>query len=236
MVPGAPTKPTAATAPTTRSELVRLLAPLRRAGAPEPAAPIAERLGDWMGWTKAIALSSALSSAASTASTAPSPGRPHDAAAAAALLARLVADRASTVAPLHAAWARPDAVDVDPDGAHDGAPYRLHHRSAQRAMARAVELLRARVRPAVAALSPRLRRLAALDAALADALAVRQEELLGRLPLLLEAHWRARRDTDGWHAGYAAALHALLRAELELRLQPVDGLIEAVREETRPPR
>lgn len=225
MVPGA------APAPTTRSELVRLLAPLRRAGAPEPAAPIAERLGEWMGWTQAIALSSALAAASAPRAAAAS-AVTAGATAARALAARLAADRAATVAPLHAAWARPDAVDIDPTGAPETAAYRLHHRSAQRAMARAVELLRARVRPAVAAQSPRLRQLAALDAALADALAVRQEELLGRLPLLLEAHWRARRDAAGWHAGYAAALHALLRAELELRLQPVDGLIEAVREET----
>lgn len=228
MVPGA------APAPTTRSELVRLLAPLRRAGAPEPAAPIAERLGEWMGWTQAIALSSALAAASAPRAAAAPAGTAGSAgsAPAGALAARLAADRAATVAPLHAAWARPDAVDIDPTGAPETAAYRLHHRSAQRAMARAVDLLRARVRPAVAAQSPRLRQLAALDAALADALAVRQEELLGRLPLLLEAHWRARRDAAGWHAGYAAALHALLRAELELRLQPVDGLIEAVREET----
>jgi hypothetical protein len=222
MVPAAPP------ATSTRSELVRLLAPLRRAGAPEPTAPIAERLGEWMGWAQAITLSSALSPALSSAPASAAPA----AAPAGALAARLAAERDATVGPLHAAWARPDAVDVDPAGATDSAPYRLHHRSAQRTMASAVDRLRARVRPAVAAVSPRLRQLAALDAALGEALAARQEELMGRLPGLLEAHWRGRRDAPGWHAGYAAALHALLRAELDLRLQPVDGLIEALREET----
>lgn len=222
MVPAAPP------ARSTHAELVRLLAPLRRAGAPEPAAPIAERLGEWMGWTQAIALSSALASASSATARGPAMAP----AAGAALVARLAAEREAAAGPLRAAWARPDAVDVDPAGATDSAPYRLHHRTAQRAMARAVDLLRARVRPAVAGVSPRLRQLAALDAALGDALALRQEELLGRLPGLLEAHWRSRRDAEGWHAGYAAALHALLRAELDLRLQPVDGLIEALREET----
>ena len=89
---------------------------------------------------------------------------------------------------------------------------------------------------------------AALDAVLEQALATRERNLLATLPLLLakrfghlyKAHQEALGDRlalddpemwmrpGGWLAMYCRDMQAVLLAELEVRLQPVAGLIEAL--------
>ncbi len=101
-------------------------------------------------------------------------------------------------------------------------------------MQSAIEPLRALARAAVAQRSSDLQRLAALDEVLEPVLAAREQALLGLLPTLLEQHHeRLRRAApDGiatWKEVFRQDMHSLLRAELELRLQPVRGLIETLR-------
>lgn len=221
--------PTAAPAASARSELVRLLAPQLQADRAAAEAPLAQRLGDWMGWTHAITLSAALAPA-------PAAGVPTlPRALRRAQAERCTADREALVRSLHAAWADPgDRAELDEGEPGDDTPWRRRHARAQRHLEPAVATLRARVRQAVGGASARLQQLAALDAALEAALASSLRELLGRVPGLLAARCAAfdRSDAAAWRARCLAEQQALLQAELALRLQPVDGLIEALREET----
>jgi hypothetical protein len=101
-------------------------------------------------------------------------------------------------------------------------------------MQQAIEPLRALARAAVAQRSPELQRVAALDAVLEPVLAAREQALLTLLPTLLaQHHERLRRAaTDAaapWQEVFRQDMQQLLRAELELRLQPVRGLIDTLR-------
>lgn len=140
------------------------------------------------------------------------------------------------------------------DGAGDYLPYRRFHLALQREMETGIGQLRAGVRQALARHSPGLRRLAAIDAALGKALAERERDLLASVPHRLEKRFAqlyethrqalaATRQADtpadtpdtpehwlqagGWLAEFRSELRAVLLAELDLRLQPVAGLIDA---------
>lgn len=130
-------------------------------------------------------------------------------------------------------------------------PYRRFHLAHQAAMEPVVRALRGRVRRALAGASVRLRQLAALDQALDRILAGRERQLLATLPALLEkrfqqllaAHEQVLIETGqaddaslwmqpgGWLAVFCDELQAVLIAELDLRLQPTLGLVEALQNE-----
>lgn len=131
------------------------------------------------------------------------------------------------------------------------APFRRFHEAHQRDMEARIQPLRAKVRQAVANASPALRKLADLDATFEKILRDRESKLLGRVPLLLgrrfEQLYKARRQRieadqeddpatwnrpEGWLARFSADLQTVLLAELELRLQPTLGLLEAIRQDT----
>jgi len=146
------------------------------------------------------------------------------------------------------------------DSAGDYLPYRRYHLAHQREMESGVGQLRAGVRQALARRSPALQRLAAVDAALGKALAERERELLANVPQLLEKRfaqlYEIHRQTltgtrpadtaetpdtperwlqaGGWLADFRREMRAVLLAELDLRLQPVAGLIDAFSNEVTP--
>lgn len=205
-----------------RSELVRLVAELAGAPAAAPSeGTLAERLGDWLGWADAITLSATLAEA-----PAAEPAPPGASAAAAQRLRRA---RAAVQRSAREADAFALAPTVEP------ADLRRHLQARQRAMDAAVADLRAQVRAVLAAQSPRGHRLALLDAALEGALVGRERVSLALLPSLLERRWTQLRQAHAeapdaaWCRRFDAEVQAALRAELELRLQPVDGLIDALR-------
>ena len=133
------------------------------------------------------------------------------------------------------------------------APYRRFYEAHQRDMDLSVQALRINVREALAKASPRLRKLADLDAALEKILRDRESKLLSKVPVLLKKrfenlfkeHQQKLVDTQqadnpagwmqagGWLARYCNDMQMLLLAEVELRLQPTVGLIEACNEETK---
>lgn len=126
-------------------------------------------------------------------------------------------------------------------------PYRRFHLAHQREMESSVRPLRAQVREALAKASPALKPLASLDAALDQILGDRERTLLSTVPLtlekrfeqLLKAHQQTLLETaqaddsalwlqpGGWLASFCRELQGVLLAELDVRLQPVVGLIEA---------
>ena len=137
--------------------------------------------------------------------------------------------------------ALPDAVAADYE------PYRRFQLAHQREMDVAITPLRARARQVLAQSGPALARLAAVDAALGDILAGREARLLATLPALLERRFVELREAgqaddrtawlaqDGWLARFCRELQTALLAELDLRLQPLAGLIDALDQEVSPP-
>lgn len=208
------------------SELTRLLASLADEAPPPVArAAFADRLGHWLGWTGAIALSSALaSSATADPSVAPTGG-------ADGLEADFVRVRAALAASIAAGPREPAS---DPA---DFAPFRRHCLDRQRAMETAVGALRQRLRDALARRAAGLARVAAIDAVLDRSLAAQERSLLGLVPLRLQAHFeRLRRaapeapDGPGWLDAFRDDMARVLQAELAHRLLPAQGLLDTLRE------
>jgi hypothetical protein len=199
--------------------------------APVPSRPVAERLGEGLNWADAIGLSQVL--AAPPATGADPVARREAADWAAAALDRV---QAELLAGFEDAELARDAAEPAPEGvplADLLAPFRLHHAQQQRGIAARVASLRERLRPRLAEASGALARLAQLDALLERALAEQARARLAGLPALLtrraEAHHAA--DPRRWRLRVWADLQRVLRAELDLRLQPVLGLIEALHDD-----
>lgn len=205
--------------------LLRLLAQWAGTGTgsmPTPAASgPAARLADWLAWTDAIALSAVLHQPQDPA---PALANPADSAPLAAALHKLHATQSRLIADTVRAQA------ASPDADTDFAPCRRACQARQRAMAAAIGPLRSRLREALAASTPALARLAALDAVLDTALAERERHLLGGVVDRIEAQYlqARRRAAPGWLAGFHQDLQTALLAELDLRLQPARGLLDAL--------
>lgn len=129
--------------------------------------------------------------------------------------------------------------------------YQMFYVNQQREIALRINKLRADVRLAVCARSARLARLVVLDTGLDEALSVPAQNLFAEVPRLLGKRFEdlyqrhqetiVDRETDddrqlwsqpgGWLAQFAGEMQGSLLAELEARLQPVLGLMEALKEE-----
>jgi hypothetical protein len=208
--------------PLTGTALVRLLAGLTDVDVPASGDAFAKRFSGWFDWTDAIALSAALDSAPAHV-----PERGAGAAAVAEGLEReLVRVRAAIARRIAAV---PAAGDAD-----DFGPLREHCVACAQAMETNTGPLRRRARGALADVSPALARLAALDAVMEQVVGARERALLATLPGRLEQRFERLRQAGAdapadRRAAFAGELRAVLLAELDLRLQPVEGLLEALR-------
>lgn len=215
--------------------LQRLLSQWGVAAAPVAPERLAERLSGWLDWRDAIALSQALGGA-------PAGAEAHSTVPAAA---------AAAEAALHALNRELQAGFADPSLVHGGAEatasetataFRLHHANQQRAMAARIAPLRARLRGLLTEAAPALARLAALDAVFEQAFAAREQRELAALPSMLARRALVLRAADlsitdihatwppsDWRGRLWHELQQALQAELALRLQPLLGLMEALR-------
>jgi hypothetical protein len=212
--------------PFNRSPLVRKLAAWLPAEAEAaPRQDIGERLGAWLNVADAIALHSAHQSLP-TIKTHRRTGHPVDAAAAQLELQRLHAalSKAIAVPPIHPVHAA-DA---------EFAPHHQRHLDLQRRMEMAIDAFRGHLRQTLTDSSVRLARLAALDAVMDQMLGGREQKLLAGVPAFLKTRFQHLRkaDPEGWPALFEHDFQQTLRAELELRLQPVTGLVEALTQDT----
>lgn len=134
--------------------------------------------------------------------------------------------------PRRGAQAADAAPEREPAASY--APYRERHLELQRQLEMMVAPLREHVRQAVARASARLRQLAVLDAALEETLAAREQALLPAAAALLEPRFRQLRDAGDphWRPAFEQHWRDALLAEVDLRLQPAAGLIEALRNES----
>lgn len=129
--------------------------------------------------------------------------------------------------------------------------YQLFYVNQQRDIAARVEKLRSHIRAAVSGRSSRLARLAVLDATLEATFSAPTRKLFAEVPKLLgkrfeylyQAHQQtiavrqaedsllSSRQPEGWLEQFADEMQGSLLAELDARLQPVLGLMEALDEE-----
>lgn len=204
------------------SPLVRLLAGWSAAASPPPAAPdLAARWGQWLGALDTVRLQSALQAIGAM------PGGSNPFATATAAAACLAA--ADEVQALRARLT--DSLQLAHPLTSDDqgfAPYRRRHLELQRAMASAVAPVRERLRQALARQPGRQRQLAALDAVLEQQLAGALQQQLGRVVPHLQRRFQQAPDT------FLADWRTALLAELDLRLQPLQGLLDAWQHETTP--
>jgi Protein of unknown function (DUF3348) len=216
------------------SRLIRILTDLAAVRGGEPGTAFAEKLGLWVDYTHAITLC-----AVHNASPQPDASPAAPAATAAALAPGLGEEFAQLRAGLERAMAAgklptPEPADMPPDTSTAFEPYRRYYLTQQRDMEQKVGPLRARLREALTQASPRLAQLAALDAALDGILSEREGKLLSALAQLLKkrfAHLRQSLPPAAWLAQFGQELQTVLLAELDLRLQPAVGLLEALHNE-----
>jgi Protein of unknown function (DUF3348) len=209
--------------------LVRLLAGLDTAEAPvatRPQSSVGERLGAWLDWTDAIALSQALNQTPAWSPPA-TPAARRAGALGAAALARVRDDLSRAI--LQDPVLAPDGSQA-PDAAPDQADIRRAAQARQRAMAAAISPLRAQLRGLLATTSPAGAHLAALDATLEAALAEQERHHLAAVVQRLERHFQQARAAAAadWHTRVLHTVRQVLLAELDLRLQPAQGLLDAI--------
>ncbi len=239
------------------SQLIRCLADLAIVETVDPGDAFARKLGDWIHFADAITLSAVHGDGMAGVRGA---GSPAPCAAAGAECDRVQAalvnsiTRSCSANPGNAHIKLPEPrLELPLDVAAAYAPYRRFYEAHQREMELSIPPLRSKVREAVAKASPRLRKLAELDAVLEKILRERERQLLAKVPALLRKrfeqlfneHRRQLADTrqeddpvrwtqaGGWLARFCGDMQMLLLAEVELRLQPAMGLIEACNDQTR---
>lgn len=206
------------------SRLQRLLDAATPAPAEAPRLDVAERLGDWLHAFDAVTLHAVHQSLQAEA-----PARAGHAEPAA--VARALAEQVQRV---HAALAQAVVPPADDEVPADYARYRQRHLELQRQMESAIGPLRAQVRQALAKAAPRLRQLAALDAVWEQMLAGREQRLLGGIPGLLQQRFAQLRKTTPAQAlreEFGREWQDVLLAEVELRLEPLMGLLDAFNDE-----
>ncbi len=224
------------------SKLVRMLSEAGLAEADPSKQDFAERVSQWVGAFDAVRLHDALQSI-------PAVGRGATAGAQRSKLQMLENEcqnlRKSLIPAVTHCHppASSEAGEVDVSYA----AYRKFYADQQRQMGAKIASFRVRVRQVLDGGSPQLQQLAALDAVMETLLASREHSTLSKLPGFLEGHFKQLRQTHqqaadatgqvddtavwrqpgGWLYALGQALNEALQAELDVRLQPVMGLIEA---------
>ncbi|ELA00579.1 hypothetical protein D769_04779, partial [Cupriavidus sp. HMR-1] len=119
-----------------------------------------------------------------------------------------------------------------PDPAEaDFAVHRQRYIALQQQMEREIAGLRGRLRAALTSRTPQAARLAMLDAVMEQVLGAREQAVLAAVPGMLEPHFTRLRDTEGaWLTVFRRDMQSVLLAELEIRFQPVDALLAALRD------
>lgn len=234
------------------SRLIRTLADLAVLETAGPTNAFAEKLGLWIDFTNAIALSGVHSAnpvdlQAAAPSVAGMPLHEEFAMVRASLENTIAKNGSSGTGRTRAELAMPK-LDTPIEDTKAYVPFRRYHQAHQRDMETNVRSLRAKVRDGVAAASPKLRQLVAQDAAFDSILCEREARLLSSIPSLLEKRFNFLRQTHlqtllgqqqsddnpdlwmkpgAWLARFCTELQTVLLAELDLRLQPAIGLLEA---------
>ncbi|GGK14411.1 DUF3348 family protein [Luteimonas terricola] len=242
-------------APVPGASLARLLARLTGLHATPPTHSAADRLGDWLDWQRAVALSRVLDDAPASvpgadvagtdAGAATATGSPDDADARiaddyrrrrAALEDAITDDARDWTLPL-----RPRPAETGTGAAAGAAAVLRHCQGLQRDMQAATGRLRGDLRERLAQGPAGHARLAGIDAAMEGLLAPREHALLApvvpalvaRFERLHALHGAVERSSaagsGAWRASFRSEARQVLLAELDLRFQPIEALLAALR-------
>lgn len=231
--------------------LIRSLARLSTFAPPEAAPSLSDRMSQWLGWTDAIALSSALKATPPAAM----PGARTAAQDPAGEVARVRTELAAAIARDCGLAAAPggqiralSAAQRQRAASFAEFPaYRQRYATSQQTMDTAIGALRTRLRAQLATQSPEAARLASVDAVMERVMGARERTLLASVPNLLEGHFTRLRDTEQaafaaprvpgapppapagtWLDTFHRDMQSILLAELDIRLEPLEGLIAAL--------
>jgi len=226
--------------------LIRLLARLTDLDVAESSQSLSDRLSQWLGWTDAIGLSTALNGSppvvAAGARGFGSAEEDECARVRAALVTSIAGDSASGRTNRRGPAAVPVQVEVD------YAVFRQRYLSLQQAMETRIGNLRGRLRAMLAARTTSMARLAVVDAVMERALSPRERSLLASVPGMLAGHFERLRLAEqaaladagstgtaaavtpgAWLDAFSKDMQSVLLAELDVRFQPVEGLLAALR-------
>jgi hypothetical protein len=232
--------------------LIRLLTRLGGPVAAAPAHGLADGLGEWLGWTDAISLSAALESGTAAlplaSQRAGCEAAERDLHRVRSALAKTIALATPSSAPARPGIGQPAPVAAAPDSrGAEFSPYRQEYLARQKAMESSIGALRGRLRDTLCQKVPSLARLAAVDAVMEQVVGPREQALLSRVPGMLEKHFERLRAAhapaaaeaadvaaprhagEGWLRVFEKDLNDVLLAELDIRMQPVEGLLDALR-------
>lgn len=220
------------------STFVRLLARLGEVDAGQPGGSLPDRLSQWLSWTQSIALSSALDGKVAPLEEPPTGEVPTAdlLAGARAALAEAIADEQAWARARSRAIARAGATEGDPDHKVDYSALRERYLLMQRSIQGTTGKLRGELRDHLALASPELARLAEVDGVMEGALSPREQRLLGGVPALLESRFEKARKgaeeaggtTGIWLDLFIREMQDILHAELDVRFQPLEGLLTAL--------
>lgn len=243
------------------SRLVVLLAQWTQAERAQVGGDVAEQLGQWLSVVDAVELNGSLRSIETHA--AQPPVREDSALESQALedlfqktkadLTHLAMAPAKPVRPVRERADNTPVEQPDPQAQADFATHGPRYQELQKQMDMRLAALRAQVRAGLLKGSATLRQLAALDGVMEQMLGAREQRLWASLPGHLERRFvqlrkahQARlqesghaddplrwRRAGGWLASFEQDLQALLLAEMQVRLQPITGLLEAARNENK---
>ncbi len=115
------------------------------------------------------------------------------------------------------------------------APYRQRYLAQQRDIESKIASLRSHVRQVLSRASSPLKQLAYLDSVMDQVIGAREQRLMSTVPVLLEKRFEQLRqaEQEGWQETFSQAWREVLLAEMNVRLQPVVGLVEAFSNEVK---
>ncbi|WP_323119094.1 DUF3348 domain-containing protein [Burkholderia alba] len=231
--------------------LIRLLARLTDLDVPESGQSLSDRLSQWLGWTDAIALSSALNGnppAAPSGARGFGSAEEDECARVRASLAKAIAGERAFAASGRRAHAPARPGDAPMDVPADYPTLRQRYLSLQQTMDTDIGLLRGRLRNMLVARGAEQTRLAVVDAVMERVLGARERTLLSAVPEMLGGHFERLRQAEqkaladaeasgdaapiapgAWLDAFRSDARSVLLAELDIRLQPVEGLLAALR-------
>jgi hypothetical protein len=230
---------------------IRLLARLTDVDVPQSRQSLSDRLSQWLDWTHAIALSTALdgkpSAVPPSASTFDS-AEEDECARVRASLTSAITDDSKPAATRQRKAGQALADETGTDATADYTVFRQRYLALQRSMQAATGSLRGRLRDRLAQTSGDMARLAEVDAAMELALSPREQTLLAAVPRLLGEHFERLREAEhttaadtgvpdgvptatpgAWLDVFRKDMQGVLLAELDVRFQPVEGLLAALR-------
>ena len=218
---------------------IRLLARLTDVEVSPSRQSLSDRLGQWLDWTHAVALSTSLDGKPSAVGfDVPTFGSDEE-----NECARVRASLASTIAG--------DRAFAKEGGANEAADYsvfRQRYLAIQRSMQAATGNVRSRLRDMLAQKTADMARLADVDAVMERVLSPREQALLAHVPALLGDHFERLRQAEqkaladaqvaevapvvtpgAWLDVFRQDVQSVLLAELDVRFHPVEGLLAALR-------